>query len=607
MLSELLIRDLGVIDELSLLFKPGMTAVTGETGAGKTLILDAVNLLTGGRADSGKVRPGADIAEVQGRFIVRGVVSTAPAQSGGSDQPMPSGRAEDASLTGGAAASDQSEQLEEIVVRRVIPRSERSRCYVNGRLATLRSLAELGRSLVEIHAQNSHQALLQQSSQRAAIDRFGGVDTAALTALKLELNQIDEAINALGGDERARAREIDLLRYQLDEIDSAGIEGPDEDERLDAAEAVMAEASAHQDAAREAIELLNTDRPAADGLNRAIAVLADRAPFTEPLDRLADAEAEIIEAVAELRVRSEAINDDPAALASLRERRQQLAELRRKYGESLQEVIDFYDSAAQRLAELENRGQQAAVLEEQRAETAEALAAEQALVREARQAAAPRLAASAQARLQGLAMAGARIEIGVGGTAGEQVQFRLAANPGHEPIPLARAASGGELSRVMLALRLVIGTGPPTLVFDEVDTGIGGAAARAVGSSLAALTGQVLVVTHLAQVAAYADHHLMVEKPEAAAGCSRSATVRSLSADQRVVEISRMLSGSPLSDTAQSHAEELLADIALHSGADDPDSACYEAANLPLAGRQDSHGDPGRRPSRTQQPRSPAE
>ena len=263
------------------------------------------------------------------------------------------------------------------------------------------------------------------------------------------------------------------------------------------------------------------------------------------MGRIIDASAEIADIAAEVRTRSEAIDDDPAALAALRDRRQLLAGLRRKYGSTLGEVLDFRSQAAGRLAELEAYEERALSLEQRRSDVSERLAAERSRVLGERTAAAPRLAAAVERHLADLAMAAARLDIAVDGDAGERVSFRLAANPGHEPLPLSRVASGGELARTMLALRLVLTAGPPTLIFDEVDAGIGGTAAQAIGRSLAQLSGdhQVIVVTHLPQVAAHADHHAVLEKSQA--GGSAVVRLRTLGGEDRLAELSRMLSGSP--------------------------------------------------------------
>ena len=520
MLTELAVRNLGVIGELSLVLDGGMTAVTGETGAGKTLVVEAIDLLTGGRADSALVRPGAPEAEIEGRFV----------------------------------AGD-----DEVVVRRVIPADGRSRAYIDGHLATVGALGDLGRGLIDLHGQHAHQSLVRGGVQRAALDQFGAVDTQLLEKLIDDLRAIGAGLAELGGDRRARFREIDLLRHQLAEIDGAAITDPGEDERLDRDESVLADAAAHRQAAAHAIGLLGADSEVSDRLGRAEGALTGREPFAGLVGRIADASAEIADIAAEARNLMEAIDDDPAALASLRERRQLLAGLRRKYGSTLGEVLDFRAQAARRLDELEGYEERAASLERRRSEVSECLVAERARVLGERSEAAPRLATAVESHLAELAMGGARLAVAVSGDAGEQVSFRLAANPGHEPMPLSSVASGGELARTMLALRLVLTAGPETLVFDEVDAGIGGAAARAVGRSLAALCAdhQVIVVTHLPQVAAHADQHLALEKKEV--GGSTLVGLRDLVGEDRLVELSRMLSGSPQSASALQHAEELLA------------------------------------------------
>jgi len=519
-LSELLVRDLGVIDELSLVLGEGMTVVTGETGAGKTLIVGAIDLLTGGRADASLVRPGADEAEIQGRFVT---------------------------------------DDEEIIVRRVIPRDGRSRVYINGHLATVSALSEHGVDLVDLHGQHAHQSLLKSSVQRAALDQYGGIDTQPLASLLDELRATERLLEELGGDDRARAREIDLLRHQLAEIESAGIVDPGEDRRLDDEESVLADATAHRDAAAETVTLLDADGPVASGVSAALAALDGRSPFSDLTSRLQGLAAELADVAAEARVRAESIDDDPARLEALRERRAMLRELRRKYGETLSEVIAYQADMAERLAELSGFDERAASLDERRAALLADLTRVRAEVLAARTEAAPRLAAAVEGHLKGLAMAGARLDVSVAGEAGDDVTIRLAANAGHEPQPLTKVASGGELARTMLALRLVLTAGPPTLVFDEVDAGIGGDVANTVGASLGELARaqQVLVVTHLAQVAAFADHHVAISKHEADGATASAAVV--LDPDSRITELSRMLSGSPDSASAREHAQELVA------------------------------------------------
>jgi DNA repair protein RecN (Recombination protein N) len=519
MLVELAVTDLGVIAELQLVLGSGMTAVTGETGAGKTLVVEALSLLVGGRADGTVVRAGADEAVVEGRFDHEGT---------------------------------------EVVVRRVVPSHGRSRAYVDGRLATVAELAEWGRRLVDLHGQHAHQSLLSTAVQRSALDRFGEVDLAPLSAARAELRAVEDELAELGGDDRSRARQLDLLRFQLDELDGAAIDGPDEDERLEAEEDALADALAHREAGGVAAESLTGDGGAVDALATALAAVEGRTPFAAEEARLRSTLAELTDVAATVRQGGEAIEEDPERLAAIGARRKLLHDLRRKYGETLAEVLTYRDEVAAELAALESRDAVAAELDARRVRARQAVAAAEEAVGAARRAAAPRLATAVEANLADLALAKARLEVDVGPGAGDEVTFRLAANPGSPPLPLAKVASGGELARTMLALRLVLSQAPDTLVFDEVDAGIGGSAALAVGAALAELGRghQVLVVTHLPQVAAAADHQVVVAK-----SVRRGATYTSVAPvadDDRVVELARMLSGTPDSDAARRHAQELL-------------------------------------------------
>lgn len=525
MLIELIVRDLGVIEELALVLGPGMTAVTGETGAGKTMVVEAIELLVGGRADATMVRTGASEASVEGRFVV-------PEADGA--------------------------EAREVVLRRVVPRDGRSRAYVDGHLATVASLADHGRALVDLHGQHDHQSLLGVAAQRAALDVFGNVDLAPLEAARHRLREIDDRLATFGGDARTRAREADLLRFQVDELVGAAVEDPDEDRGLDAEEEILADAVAHQEAAVRAVGLLRGEGGAADALAGALGFLAGRAPFEDLSARLGAVAAELEDATAELRDRGEAIEDDPERLTWLRERRQRLRELRRKYGDSLAEVMAYRDEAVARLAELDGHDEIARELEHRREAAIADIERAAAVVGAARRAAAPTLAARVEANLADLAMPAASLAIEVGPDPGDDVTFLLAANPGSSPAPLAKVASGGELARTMLALRLVLSSAPPALVFDEVDAGVGGAAAVAVGRALATLGGahQVLVVTHLPQVAAFADHHVVVQK-HTAKGRTRT-TVGPVDGPDRAAELARMLTGDASSDTSLENARDLL-------------------------------------------------
>ena len=526
MLVELRVRNLGVIEDTVVELGPGMTALTGETGAGKTLIVDAVELLLGGRADSGLVRPGAEETLVEGRFLVGD---------------------------------------EELILTRAVPASGRGRAWVDGRMAPLSALTETGGRLVDLHGQHAHQSLLQPAAQRRALDAFAGIDLEPLRQAEQRLRALDAELHALGGDERARARETDLLRYQLADIEQAAITDPDEDSRLAAEAELLAGAAARRQAAATVNALLDGadgdgfGAGVVDRLGEASAQLAGD-PVLAPLaERLLALQAEAADVAAELRASAERFEDDPERQEQVRLRRQQLHDLQRKYGDTLADVIGFGEEVRRRLSELDSLDERAGQLQQAREAAAAELAARRAEVGAARRAAAPRLAAQVQQRLRQLAMSQAQLAVEVGADdPGDDVVLLLGANPGEPAAPLARVASGGELARAMLALRLVLTEAPPTMVFDEVDAGIGGEAAGAVGRALAevAVDHQVLVVTHLAQVAACADRQLVVTK--AVAKGRTTSRVDAVTEEQRVVELARMLSGQPHSDAARRHAEELL-------------------------------------------------
>jgi DNA repair protein RecN (Recombination protein N) len=378
--------------------------------------------------------------------------------------------------------------------------------------------------------------------------------------MRKQIAAIDARLAALGGDDRERAREIDLLRFQVDELVAAGLTSADEDDELRAESEILADASGHREAAGAAVDALSEEGGAKDALAMALAAMGDRSPFAEIVGRLHGVAAELDDVAGEIRVMGERIDSDPERLAVIGERRRVLQDLRRKYGESIAEVIAWRDSAVGRLEELEGRDEIAAALDAERQAALTDLARLEAEVLAARTAAAPKLAAAVQSQLPDLALAKARVEIEVDGIAGRDVSFRFAANPGMPLQPLAKVASGGELARAMLALRLVLTEGPPLLVFDEVDAGIGGAAAVAVGRSLASIgtDHQVLVVTHLAQVAAWAHAHIVVDK-SVIDGLTIT-TVAAVDDEDRITELARMLSGTPGSATARDHARELLSD-----------------------------------------------
>ncbi len=542
-LVELRVRNLGVIDDVTITFGSGMTALTGETGAGKTLLVEALSLLLGGRADSSVVRAGTDEAIVEGRFL------------------LPAGSALLADGSGAAVSKEDDDEASEITLARAVPRSGRSRAWVDGRMATIGTLAETAVRLIELHGQHQHRSLVHTDAQRRALDAFGRIDLDAWSAARLRLRHLGEESTALGGDARARAREVDLLRYQIGEIESAAIDDADEESRLEAEEDRLAEAAGHRQAAAAALTAVSgiEGTSALDRLAEAAGELEGRVPLDPLAVRVGGAMAELSDLATELRTVVETWEDDPERLEEIRTRRQLLYQLQRKYGDSLEEVLAFADDARRRLAAAELEEQRAQVLDGEIEAARAELAERSAEVAAARRAAAPVLASAVRSTLHRLAMPSARFEIAVDGEGpGDQVGFLLGANAGEPLAPLASAASGGELARTMLAIRLAITEAPGVMVFDEVDAGVGGEAAIAVGAALAGLGahGQVLVVTHLAQVAAQADHQLEVRKDDRT-GRTRS-EVTPLAGEDRVVELSRMLSGHPDSASAREHARELL-------------------------------------------------
>ena len=394
------------------------------------------------------------------------------------------------------------------------------------------------------------------------LDAFAGTDLSRVRALRSQLRALDDALAALGGDEQQRAREADVLRYQVDEIDAARLEDPDEEQGLRNEEDRLADAGAYREAALGAVALLD---PAGDEggalelLGRAAAALSGRDAFDGYREQVAAAAVELSDVARSLRDEVEGWVDDPRRLAEVQERRRLLGELRRKYGEDLRAVLAYGREGSARLAALEDADGEASRLQAEHDRRRRELAEAEDAVRATRAQAAGAFGNLVGERLGALAMAGARMEVRVApeGT-GEPVELALGANVGEHVQPLARAASGGELARAMLAIRLVGLGGPHTMVFDEVDAGVGGAAALALGEALREVAGdrQVLVVTHLAQVASRADAHISVVKRESQGRTVTTAT--SVRGEDRVTELSRMLSGHPGSDAARAHARELL-------------------------------------------------
>jgi len=569
-IEELRISGLGVIDEAVLDLAPGLTVVTGETGAGKTMVVVGLGLLFGGRADPGQVRAGCSRALVEGRVRVGG----------------------NAALV--ARADEAGGELEDgvLLVARAVAAEGRSRAWLGGRSVPVGLLGELADDLLAVHGQSDQLRLLRPGRQRAALDGFAG--EPVITPLEryreryAELREVAAELDGLEGAARERAQEADLLRLGLAEVEAVA-PGPGEDRTLDE----ETERLAHVDALRAAAEAghaaLLGDAEAVDGVDALSLVVAARravdpvrqhdSRLAELADRLAELSTLTADVGGDLASYADSVEADPIRLAAAHERRAALRALTRKYGETVDDVLAWAQAAADRLADLADDGDRRGRLAERRGRLLDELGGLAQEVSSARRVAATRFAAAVSDELAELAMPDARVEValtsaddaegllvdgrrlGFGPDGVDEVELLLAGHAGAAARPLARGASGGELSRVMLAVEVVLaGADPvPTMVFDEVDAGVGGRAAVEVGRRLARLarTSQVVVVTHLPQVAAFADRHLVVEK--ASDGAVTRAGVTLLDADGQVAELTRMLAGLEGSSTGRAHAEELLA------------------------------------------------
>ncbi|HEX2057242.1 MAG TPA: DNA repair protein RecN [Actinomycetota bacterium] len=547
MVQDLVVEGLGVIGRAEITFGPGSTALTGETGAGKTLIVTALALLTGGRADRGLVRTGAAEARVEGRWVV-------PPDHPAAELLV------DAGVLDAAGTDDV-----EVVLSRTIGGAGKAR--INTRVVPVATLAEVGRHLVEIAGQHEHQRLTQPAQQRALLDAFAGAEALALAdAVASDVRAAaaaERALAAASQDARERERTADLLRYEIAEIDAAALQ-PGEVEVLEAEVTRLEHAAALAEGIAEARSLLRGEGGAAevlDGARRIVAKLAAHDPVLGDLAaRLESIAYEVADAGEEVAARD--VAPDPEALEAVRSRLATIRALARKYGDDDEAILEYREGAARRLAGLDDAGATAGHLAEEAERHRGAALDASARLTALRRRAARRLERQMEEMLATLALPGSVFRVALepadlyeGGA--ETVTLLVSANPGDTPRPVSKVASGGELSRISLALRLLTSTDvPATTVFDEVDAGVGGEAAQAVGRALARLAreseSQVLVVTHLPQVAAFADHQVVVAKD------ATGARLEAVAGDDRLEELSRMLAGMRHSERARDHARELL-------------------------------------------------
>jgi DNA repair protein RecN (Recombination protein N) len=581
-LEELRITGLGVIEDTTLPLTRGMNVITGETGAGKTMVVTGLGLLFGGRADAARVRAEPGRAIVEGRLRLSSGNAATIAE-----------RVADA----GAEPDDDGSLL----LSRTVTAEGRSRAHVGGRSVPVAILGEVGEQVVAVHGQSDQLRLLRPGEQRAALDRYAGSDSpdsghdktmAQLRERYTRWRAVEDDLADRRRHARERNQEADLLRLGLDEITRVDPQPGEDDvlreeaQRLEHSEGLRAAAQlAHQavagaaeagDEVPDATSLLGSARRTLESQSTVDRKLGDLAA------RLAEAATLVSDVSAELASYLDALDADPARLQEIYERRAALRALTRKYAEDVDGVIAWAERARTRLGELDTSDELLEELDRERLRLAGEVAELAAEVSAARRKAATRFAEAVTTELAGLAMPHARIEVsvtprppgrgepsltvaevecGVGPDGADEVDLKLLAHPGAPALPLQKGASGGELSRVMLAIEVVFAGagGPPTLVFDEVDAGVGGQAAVEIGRRLARLARahQVLVVTHLPQVAAFADRHLVVAKDTS--GAVTTSGVRVVEDTERARELARMLAGLPDSDLGIAHAEELLA------------------------------------------------
>ena len=558
MLAELRIRNFAIIEEAALEFCPGLNILSGETGAGKTIILSALGLLIGGRASPEVIRTDAKEAVVEALFELEG----------------------ERALEG---LADRDANRRELVIRRVIAEGGRARVLIDNEMATVQTLSRIGPALVQVYGQHEAQSLLRAESHEAMLDRFAGVE--ATLAQYRERHQYAHGCKARLDDltrrEKERADLLDLARFRVGELEKAELI-PGEDVDLQRERVVLANAAKLSVAAHESEEMLyGAEGAALDIIAKAEARLADAAELdatlAPPLETLRAARANLEETAHALRAYADRFEADPARLEDVDARLQELTRLKRKYGGSLDEAIATLEKSRAEIAELQNVEVSKQRAQEDLDRALDDLLASAKKLSAERKRGANDLKRKMEAELKTLGMRApvfeARLDqiapdegelvrdgVAMGASGIDTVEFYLSPNLGQPPMALARIASGGELSRVMLALKRLEAQrrGVATMIFDEVDAGIGGEIAQVVGRKLKELAKyhQILCVTHLPQIAAFADRHFHVEKEERR-GATRS-IVRQLEASERADEIARMLGGAEVSDKFRRAAKELL-------------------------------------------------
>lgn len=565
MLMQLSIHNFAVIENISVTFEKGFNVLTGETGAGKSIIIDALGMLVGGRASADYIRHGKEKAELEALFDVN---STHPVY--------------EVLQRYGIAMPDE----EMLIVRRELYQQGKSIARVNGQLVNVSMLKAIGDTLVDIHGQHDHQSLLHSNTHMDWLDASGGAQLTELRSrvatLYKQYSDIRQQLSELRDNEQQWLRNKDLYAFQLEEIEKAHLKR-DEEERLFAELQKLSNSSKISAHMAEAYEMLYGDREALEkmavAIDRLEAITKYDQRFGQLLESLQSAYYQAEDAAAELRDLKDELLDDPSRIQAVEERIDLIQTLKRKYGSTIAEILHYAETINQELLRMENKDEELERLTKQQAHLEKELSAAAAELSEKRMKAADRLAQGIEQQLHHLQMDRARFAVSVtsiqdplgiltpkgtplkiSADGFDHVEFLFSANPGEPLKPISKIASGGELSRVMLAMKTVLADADPvrTLIFDEVDTGVSGRAAQSIAEKLAGLADrfQVFSITHLPQVACMADHHYRIEKTTEDA--SAKTEVRQLTHDDRVKELARMLGGVEVTAVTKQHALEML-------------------------------------------------
>lgn len=554
MLSELSIRNFAIIESLSLSFNNGLTVLTGETGAGKSIIIDAINLLVGGRGSAEFVRHGTNKAEIEGLFQFENI----------KEHPVYE--------KAGEFGIDVEDEM--IILRREISRTGKSVCRVNGKLVTIAILREIGSTLIDIHGQHEHQELMDETKHLPLLDQFGGEEiSAALENYRKIYRSYQRTLKSLQDlteNEQQMAQRLDLLTFQLDEIQKAKL-NPGEDEQLLEEKTRLNNFQKIYDALQVAYSSLQGEQAGLDWLGHAMSNLQEAGELDPSYQTLAETVTNsfyiLEDAAREIRNELDVLEFDPERLHVIEDRLAEINQLKRKYGKTIDEILEYSACIEEELEALTNKEFHIDQLEKELSSYKEELILAAKELSEVRQKYAAALTKMIHAELKGLYMDKTVFDVMFTSdyhqfmpSGSDKIEFYISTNPGEPLKPLTKIASGGELSRIMLALKSIFSKhqGVTSIIFDEVDTGVSGRVAQAIGEKIYQLSvnSQVLCITHLPQVAAMADTHLYISKTITEGRTKTS--VQELEMDERIKEIGRMISGNEITEITRKHASELL-------------------------------------------------